>query len=395
MTNDFDVLMQIFSVPRHNGSKALEQTFHAIENWLTKKNIPFNIQEFPLYPNLFVTIGLWLIISRSILAVSIWLQWGWITFIIAIISLVGGFVDIAFDFHLISWVGKKVGNNIIIQLSPKSPKQELILSAHYDTKTELLDHHQRMFFLKNIPTGIFLTLLIGILGPIGSLTANNTLVFHNIVYLIGILLTIPLLFLAFGLGINLSFGWMRKPSQGAVDNGAACAILLALGNKIKQEIISLKKTKITLLLFTGEEVNMQGSNSYVKQRKWDLPVVVYNLEVMAQNGKYVFWENDGTVLKLIPTDQKLNRIFTEVVQENIKSKPVAGGPINSDGGAFLRRNIPATTIGTYDKLLRDRGFHSSKDNIYRVMQARLPEGVELLSTIIERIDSVDIETQWK
>jgi len=395
MTNDFDFLMQILTVPRHNGSKALEQTFHAIENWLAEKNIPFRIQEFQLYPNLFVTLGLWIIISRSILAISIWYQWGWITFIIAIISLVGGFVDIAFDFHLISWIGKKVGNNIIIQFSPKSPKQELIFSAHYDTKTELLDHHQRMFFLKNIPAGIFLTLLIGILGPIISLTANNSLILHNIIYLIGILLTIPLLFLALGLGINLSFGWIRKPSQGAIDNGAACAILLALSNKIKQEIISLKQTKITLLLFTGEEVNMQGSNAYIRQRKWDLPVIVFNLEIMAQNGNYVFWEKDGTVLKLIPTDQKLNKIFIKAAQEITTSKPVASGLINSDGGAFLARNIPATTIGTYDKLTKDRGFHSAKDNICRVMPTRLPEGVELLSNIIERIDSLDIKMQWK
>ena len=43
--------------------------------------------------------------------------------------------------------------NLVIKFSPPEPKRELILSAHYDSKTELLDHHQRMFFLKNLRLG--------------------------------------------------------------------------------------------------------------------------------------------------------------------------------------------------------------------------------------------------
>ena len=90
---------------------------------------------------------------------------------------------------------------------------------------------------------------------------------------LGAVLTLPMLFLAFGLGLNLSTGRLLKPSQGAVDNGAACAILLGMADRraflanLQSPIPNfhnypLPNTRVTIALFTGEEVQMQGSRAY-------------------------------------------------------------------------------------------------------------------------------------
>ena len=385
---NFNELMQIFTTPRHNGTKALEETFQKITEWLNTHSIFYTIHEYRLYPYIFIATGIWIIISRTLLAISIWFKWGWACLLIAIISLLGGYIDVAFGFPLISWMGRKIGKNIIIQFSPDTtPQQELIFSAHYDTKTEVLDHIQRMFFLKNIPLGIILTLFIGVAGALVSTQNHTSSAIYNIIYLLGVIATVPLLLLAWGLGINLSFGWLKEPSEGAVDNGAACAILLSLSQKLNRKDIHLQKTSIKLILFSGEEVNMQGSTAYVNDLIFDIPTYAVNLEVMAQNGDYVYWEQDGTSLKLLPTSAMLNKLFVDIVMEVTNIKPIPGEPINSDGGSFLRKNIPATTIGTYDKVLKERGFHSKKDNIGRVALERIPEGVTILTKFIQNFES--------
>jgi hypothetical protein len=285
----------------------------------------------------------------------------------------------------------KRGKNILVEIEPEDANQEIILSAHYDSKTELLDHHQRLFFIRSLPFGILISIVLGILGPIdaGLLQINSSL--ETLSYIAGILLSLILLFLSLGLGLNLSLGPLSPPSQGAVDNGSACAILLGLADRLTNDENQLENTKITLALFTGEEVNMQGSRAYTQARRWKLPTLALNLEIMAQDGDYVFWEKDGSSLRLIPTSDKVNQAISNSVKRITGAPAVPAGPVNSDGYSFLRAEIPTTVLGTYDKRLRDRGFHQPTDNINRVVMERLPEGVEILLDFIQKFDHGDTQ----
>ena len=112
---DYNELMQILSLPRHNGSKAEKQTRRALTGWLDKHQIPFSIDSFRLYPYFMVLIGLWLIFSRTLLAVAIWLRWGWPALPIALVGLMGGLVDVTLGIPLVSWPGSMQGKNILIQ----------------------------------------------------------------------------------------------------------------------------------------------------------------------------------------------------------------------------------------------------------------------------------------
>jgi hypothetical protein len=402
---EFKELIELFSRPRPNGSRAEQETSQAIQDWLEERDIPFRIQNFRHYPYYFEWIGLWLILTRGLLALAIWLRWGWVSLPLAILGVVGATVDHAFHVPLVTWIGARRGENILIEFGPRNPEREIVFSAHYDSKTELLDHNQRMFFLKSIPWGIGLTLLVGLLGPLEAYLAGLGSTWAQIVYWSGVIFSIPLLFLAGGLGLNLALGRFIQPSQGSVDNGTACVILLCLAQRLKAQAISTEKaehthnlfskTKITLALFTGEEVNLQGSRAYARQRSAQkndqpLPTAAINLEVMAQDGDYVFWEKDGSVFKLEPTDQTLNEVIKSTIEEVTGKQPIPGGPIISDGASFMAEGVPTGVLGTYHSRLKDSGFHKPTDNPSRVAFERLPEGVEILIRIAHKLDSKSI-----
>jgi hypothetical protein len=114
---------------------------------------------------------------------------------------------------------------------------------------------------------------------------------------------------------------------------------------------------------------------------------------MAQNGPYVYWEEDGTSLRLGPTSPKLNETIIKIIESVTGQTPLPGGPMNSDGGSFLAAGIPATTIGTYHTELIDRGFHKPTDNPDRVVMERLPEGVEILMRLIMEYDQGNLKTE--
>ena len=52
----------------------------------------------------------------------------------------------------------------MIEFEPDHPSHELVLSARYDSKTELLEHEHRRFFTQRLGAGIVLTLLLGVAG---------------------------------------------------------------------------------------------------------------------------------------------------------------------------------------------------------------------------------------
>ncbi|MGE5224783.1 MAG: M28 family metallopeptidase [Omnitrophica WOR_2 bacterium] len=404
---DYTELMGFLSVPRPNGSAAERKTLHALQDWLTRHDIPFHTYIFRQYPYFFEAIGVWLIVSRTLLVLAFFLHLGWIALLIALLGLIGGTLDMLLHLPLVSWVGARQGENILIELEPftGTVRREVILSAHYDSKTEPLDHHQRMCFLKNIPFGIVLTILLGLLSPLDRFFWQQNSPWNHYTLGLGIGLSLALLILAWGMGLNLSLGRLIPQSRGAADNGSACAILLGLAEKLHEdhsrnttlrETGLLDHTRVTLALFTGEEVDRQGSRAYALHRQEQgnsIPVIAIHLEAMAQDGDYVYWEQDGSIFRLRPTDESVSRLLIEAVQEITGHSPLPGGPITSDGASFIQIDIPTGVLGTYDRRWVTSGFHRPSDNLDRVVMDRLPEGVEILYRIIQKYDQEETGAQ--
>jgi Zn-dependent M28 family amino/carboxypeptidase len=199
------------------------------------------------------------------------------------------------------------------------------------------------------------------------------------VQVVSILLALPVLVVVGAVGVNLLPGRLIEQSQGAVDNGAACAIVLALAARLSQA--QLSQTRVTLAFFGGEEVSMQGSLAYVRGRAWPLPTAAINLELMGQRGPFVIWQREGNVLTSVPTDPALNQQVAAVVAEVTGGAPALVGGINSDGYSFIRNGIPACVLGSYDPQQGGGGLHRPTDSLERVALERLPVAVAILERL--------------
>lgn len=113
--------------------------------------IPCRLHVFRLYPYFFEAVGLWLILSRTLLVAAIWLRWGEPALAIALVGLAGGTLDWMFGIPLVTWpLARAPWENLIVELDPAATgrepaTQEIVISADYDSKTELLDHRRRAF----------------------------------------------------------------------------------------------------------------------------------------------------------------------------------------------------------------------------------------------------------
>lgn len=387
---DYTELMRILSVPRPSGSTAERRAARALCEWLTRRAIPYQIHTFRLYPYFNEGIGLWIIVSRTLLVLALVLRWGWPTMLIAGLSLLGGILDVAFHIPFTTWPGARRSENILIEFEPLHAEQEIVLAAHYDSKTELLDHKGAAFFTRKVNFGIALTVLLGLMGLLDQWLLVSGSNWADIIYWTGIGLGLVMLFLAWGFGLNLTLGRFLRPSQGAIDNGAACTILLDVADRLARSEISLQRTRVTIALFGGEEVGMQGSRAYVGSRDWPLLTVAVNLEIMAQDGDYVIWELEGNGLRRIATTPELNQAVAAVVTDITGNPPRFIGALMSDGFSFLSAGILATVLGTHHSQVEGGGLHRPTDNLARVVTGRLREGVEVLTVILEKYDAVEL-----
>lgn len=383
---DYARLMRVLSVPRPTGSAAERATAAALRGWLEQQQIRYRSHFFRLYPFFSEAIGTWLLLVAAALVLALALRLGWPALLGVALVLVCGLLNVAFGIPLIMWPGSRQSENILIEFEPPQPRREVILSAHYDSKTELLDHTQRAFFTNLLFPAIGLAVLslgIGLFNQL--LLAQGSPLLEPLSWL-ALLLALPALIVAIGLGVNLLPGRLIRPSCGAIDNGTACATLLGLAARLAKSEPPLDYTRVTIALFSGEEASMQGSRAYVKSRDWPLPACAINLELMAQDGPYVIWQRDGNTLRQAPTTEWLNQLVGQAVLA-VTGKPVLPAAlINSDGASFLQAGIPTTVLGTFHSNLKGGGLHRPDDCIERVIFERLPEGVAILARILQGCD---------
>lgn len=378
--------MSFLCRPRPSGSAAERETARSLCDWLEQRGIRYRLQPFKLYPYFNEGIGLWIIASRTLLVLAVALGWGWLTLPIALISLLGGLLDVLLRVPFTTWPGACRSFNLLLEFGPAQPEQEIVLSSHYDSKTELLDHTGAAFFMKKLRLGIILTVLLGLAGPVEQLLRAGSPALAGAVYWLGLGLGLVMLVLAWGYGLHMSLGRWLEPSQGAIDNGAACMVLLDLAGRLARGDIPLARTRVTIALFGGEEVGMQGSRAYVQSRAWPLPAMALNLELLAQDGDYVIWQREGNGLQQLPTTPELNRTVAGVVAE-VTGKPARFiGSLVSDGFSFLSAGIPTSVLGTHHSRMGGGGLHRPSDNRERVVLVRLPESVELLARLLGKYD---------
>jgi len=372
-------ILKAIAVPRPNGSTEFYRVVDYIKNWLISRKLPLESHHFHMRPYFFEIIALAIILATLFFCYLAFFRKSWLASMpVLLLGLVMLF-ESSLGIPVISSLIQKDGENIVVSFSPETAERELIFSAHYDSKTQPLDHRQRELIFKMIIPSVAAGILLAILwwaihlrgsGPPKSMA----------ILLRGMLtlLSAYWLFLAFVFG----GGFLLRPSPGAVDNGTAVAALMHFSQELKE--LPLEKTAVTIVLFAAEELNMQGSLAYVRDRirKEEPKCYNINLELVCQAGDYVYWPEDGVFTKRYATSAVLNNLLDQAVVKitGQKLKPLEGDFTTiSDGGSFLAAGIPSTTLSNAGS--PEMGFsffHSHRDNMDRVVPEKLDELVQIL-----------------
>jgi hypothetical protein len=389
----FDQL-SCLSRPRPNGSRALEQTVAGVQDWLRTAGIPVQPHAFVLRPYFMEILGLWLALTGLLLPLAALARWGWLGLAVALLAVAIPLLEVRFLRPTLTALVRRPARNLVVRFPASQPAQEVVLCAHLDSKTELLDHVRRRILLRLSRPAVVLALGSGLLIGLESVLSPGTA--RLVTRWLALALALPLAAYGLGMGVNLLGGHLcRVPSSGAVDDGAAVAVLLDLARRLNVGDPRLKATSVTLLLTVGEEAQMQGALAYVRHphrpgSAQDVPLVAaVNLEVVGQNGGYLLWKRDGTAMSQLPTDPDLNHALLQAVEAVAGETPLRGAQINSDAFAFLREGIAATTLGSYDVVLGGRGYHSAQDNPARIDPERLQETVLVLDRFLRELDIRD------
>jgi hypothetical protein len=386
---EFVDLLSILSVPRPNGSRELEWTVERVRSWLEGAGIPVQDHSFVLRPYHMELLGLWLVLVGLLMPAAVVGRWGWGGLALALLALAVPLLEMRFLVPTVTGLIRAPARNLVVPLPANDPAQEVILCAHLDSKTELLDHYQRSVLLRMGPLAMVFALVCGLLMAADQVVSDGV-IFRGL----ALLTALPVTIYGLGVGANLIGGRLvRQPSTGAVDDGAAVIALMRLGRRIQRRELQLDHTTVTLLLTVGEEAQMQGALAFVRDRyardrdKGACPTQVINLEVVGQNGGYLLWERDGTAMISLPADAALNSILDGGIREVAGTTPALIPQINSDGFAFLHRGIPAATLGSFDLERGGRGLHSAQDSPARVDPARVTETEKILAHVLQVLDA--------
>lgn len=377
---DFDELMQILTVPRLNGTPALKRTRQRLVDWLAKRGIESHLHTFQLFPYFMEIGGAWIIFSQLFLAWIIWSGNGWLALPVALIAIAIPVLETR-GTHVLSRFAKDTGENIVIEFDPPDNiEREIILTAHYDSKTEPFSEKWRTFFMRKLPIASLIALLLGVIGTITAISNWQPM------YWFGTILTVPQLMLFIPLGINFVGGRFAPASQGALDNGGSCVVLLTLAEQIASKQIQLSTSKITLVLFCGEEVIIQGSRAYVLDRSFPYPTYAINLELIGQNGDFLIWKKIGSAFESFDSDEALNVLLKSTTEE-ISGTPVkfSPGPAGTDSLPFLKAGIPATSLSSLDQIHGLSGLHTPADNLTRISHEKLVETSVILQNLLSQL----------
>ncbi len=369
-------------LPRPNGSEAFFEVAEFIRRRLQEENIAVDTHSFLLRPCMLPMLGLTIVISAVLCT---YLALTHKALAAAALPLVVAVIvaELVLHIPIVSGLYQVDAENLVVKFHPSDMKRELIFSAHYDSKTQPFDHHQRSLIIGlSAAAAAAWVVVTGLRWRMFSVqsSVNST---HDVLQR-AIIYILSLHWLTAGFAFG--GGSVLKPSDGAVDNAGSVAVMMLLAGELAAA--DLPETGVTLLFTAGEELNMQGSRAYVNDRLAEglsHPVFNINLEFVAQEGGYVYWTEDGNLLRQLDTCRRLNEILGAAVHRvtGEELQPMPPGFVGfSDSASFLAAKIPSTTLSSAGSdELGTRRMHTSLDNRDRLMEDKIPQVVNILKEV--------------
>jgi len=381
-----ELLRHLADGPRENGSEALQQTADFLTRTLQDAGAQVDLFTFTAHPYRLRLVGVAMLVGC--LAFAWLLRRGWAAAGLLVLTSFTAMILLETDFYqpIFGWMGAHDQHHVVATISAEQPTQQLLLTAHYDTKTDALDHVERapvqflalpiVAFLIAASVSVLLSAARGRTPPVVERMKRGAV----------------WLAVFFGIAsfVSMSAGaFIPSRSRGALDNGAACAVLVRVAERLNDT--PLARTNVSVVFFSAEEVGVEGSWIYARERLATLPpqaTWVINLEnIGAAPDLAVFGSERFSLRAYDPAPQIVALLDAVHRQERGTPLYVTPYPAGTDARSFLAHGIPAAT------LLSDppghplpRHLHSRLDDRGRIDEAALDAIVEYLLAVVRRVD---------
>jgi acetylornithine deacetylase/succinyl-diaminopimelate desuccinylase-like protein len=386
---DWDLLLaKLAETPRENGTAALHETARFLFDRLSSTGLEVSLVAFTAQP--------WALRLAGVIALAGGLLYwrlmragraGAALAVAAAIPLLL-LAQLEWQIPVFGWIGAEAQDHVLARRAAVSPEQRLILAAHYDTKTDALDHVERA------PVDLLAAPVIPLmlLGALAALRAGRAPGRSRWLARFGGFAAWSAA--AYGLAtfVALSAGaFLPARSPGALDDGGACAVLV----RVAEELAARPppdRTDVELLLLSAEEVGVQGSWAYAAERfsaPPDLPTFVVNLEGIGASARLEVLARERFTLRSFEPDARLVDLL------GVRYRLLFGEPLErtgfggaTDARSFLAHGIPAATLVSREPgggLMR--GLHSARDTRARLDPAALESSVAFLLDLVSAADA--------
>lgn len=263
---------------------------------------------------------------------------------------------------------KTLAHNIECVVEPRAAVEaEIVLVAHYDTKTEWLDHVQRTLLFVSTAALVVIALLRLWRGGRGSraLTAAAALA------------------LAVAAAQLLSGRFVRERSPGVIDNAAACAILVDVATSVHDA--PLERTRLRCLWPAAEELGALGSAAFVAAYRPDVPAAIVNLEALGAGEELVWAAFEWTRRGPRRADAALGAKLAASAPRPVRAFAY---PVLTDAGPFLdagHRALTLLSLPADDAV--PRGLHSGRDDLQRFDPAAAALARTTLQRFVRHVDA--------
>jgi acetylornithine deacetylase/succinyl-diaminopimelate desuccinylase-like protein len=379
-----ELLPRLTERPRENGTAAIQETAAWLAETLQGLGLDVTTVAYTAHPYRLRLAGIVALLGGALYAWCLRRRRPLAALGVAVVLPAVLLLELDRYVPLVSWIGATPQHHVVARLPAQQPTQRLVFAAHYDTKTDLLDHVERApIELLGLPlTALMIAAAAWAArgrhrrGPLPRLArvASWAAVLYGV-----------------GLFASLSAG-MLVPSRspGALDDGASCALLVRLADRLRAAG-PLPRTEVEIALLSGEEIGVHGSWELARQRfaaPPDLPTAVVNLEGLGATPDLAVFGSERFSLRSFPPDPRLVAIL-DAAHRQLRRKPlhVTWYGAATDARSFLAHGVPAATL-TSDLPGHGiaRGMHSAADAPDRLDPAALDASLAYLEAVARLAD---------
>jgi hypothetical protein len=382
MTSWNDLLRVLGDAPRENGTPALAVAADFLVRTLEGAGLTPRLVAFTAHPQRLRMAGVIAFLGALLYAWLIRVRRPRAALVAALAF--PALLLLELDFYVPAfgaWLGAAEQHHVEVRIpAAEQAQRRLLFTAHYDTKTDLLDHVERApIEILGLPV-----VLLMIVGAAAQWRRGATRARMATVAAVASLL--------YGIGMlaSLTAGvFVRERSNGALDDGGACAVLVRLAERLHER--PPRHTDVEVVLLSAEEIGVQGSWLYAKERFRQAPDVetaVVNLEGIGSASDFaVFGREQFSLRRFVPAPGLV--AVLDRVHRELRDKPlyVTRYGAGTDARSFLAHGIPAATLTSdLPGHALPRHLHSAADDRSRVGEADLDAALEFLGRVVAEVD---------